>query len=451
MDKVLIYTPQVTARVQYTFELLLTDLLSLACELTIDADYFNAYTGPKFSYAKQPLANELFFECSKLLFEEKVRHQPISIAQHDNIQGFFPTPKAPLPFDIFASAFFLVSCYNEYLPHKADKYSRYRASQSMNFKLGFLNKPMVNYYALALQDVLLQRFPQLNIRRHPFKYIATVDVDIAFSYKHKGLKRTIGGFLRSLMFSEFKDVSNRIGVMMGNKKDPYDTFDYMFDVFKKHAIPTQFFFLLGNGSRFDKNTPHCKLPFRQLVKDVAAKSAVGIHLSFKSHISSAVMKMEKERMEEITGTTITANRFHYLRYSLPRSYNTLINLGITDDHSMGYAPYPGFRAGICTPYYFFNLEENAVTELKIHPIAFMDTTFSHYKRSEPAEALESIMEIMNYVAETGGTCVGLWHNSSFTEKGEWRGWRNIFESVATRASVLMKKNGADTATETPRY
>lgn len=425
---------------------MLGDLLGVDYAMTTDVDAFKIYTGAKLSYAKQPIADELFFASTTLLYEDRVKQQLISTVTHENIQGFYPTTDSALPFDIFASAFYFVSCYDEYLVDKKDKYGRFRASQSMNHKLGFLSKPMVNYYALVLEGLLNRHYPTLPTRRHPFKYMATVDIDIAYSYLHKGFKRGAGAFMRSFMFSEFAEMRRRVLVLMGKMKDPYDTYEYFLGVLKKYNIDTRIFFLLGDGSRFDKNTPHCKLPFRQLVKEIADKYPTGVHLSFKSHISNEIMKMEKGRMEEITGHKVTANRFHYLRFTLPKSYDKLIRLGITDDHSMGYAPHPGFRAGICTPYYFFNLEDNAVTTLKVHPIAFMDTTFAHYKKDDADHALDQISEIMGYVKETGGTMVGLWHNSSFTEQGEWKGYRHVFESVAVKASALMEEHADYTHT-----
>jgi hypothetical protein len=48
---------------------------------------------------------------------------------------------------------------------------------------------------------------------------------------------------------------------------------------------------------------------------------------------------------------------------------------------------------------------------------------------------------MCYVKETGGTCVGLWHNSSFTDVAEYKGYRHVFESTAAKASALMESDG----------
>lgn len=441
MSTLLIYTHETTPRLKYIFDLMLGDLLSVPYELTTNADKFHEHTGPKFSYSKKSLNGELHFESTNLLYEMGLRQQTIITIQHDNIQGFFPTAKSVLPFDIFASAFFLVTCYEEYVNDKRDQYGRYRATHKLNYKLGFLNKPMVNYYALALQQILKEHFPGIVTKLPAFKYIATVDVDIAYSYLYKGFRRGAGGIVRSLMFSDFKDLKKRILVLTGKEKDPYDTYDYMLGVLKKYNIDTQFFFLLSDGSRYDKNTPQCKLPFRALVKDIATKYPSGIHLSFKSHIDPAIQQMEKERMEEITGQPVTHNRFHYLRFGLPKTYERLIKLGITHDHSMGYGPHAGFRASICTPYYFFNVETNEATGLMVHPIAFMDTTFAHYKQDSPENALDRITEIMCYVKETGGTCVGLWHNSSFTDVAEYKGYRHVFESTAAKASALMESDG----------
>ncbi|NJO89826.1 MAG: hypothetical protein HC831_13425 [Chloroflexia bacterium] len=53
-------------------------------------------------------------------------------------------------------------------------------------------------------------------------------------------------------------------------------------------------------------------------------------------------------------------------------------MGITNDYSMGYSSHPGFRAGTCTPFYFFNLKTDEKTNLKITPFAVMDVGFIDY-------------------------------------------------------------------------
>jgi hypothetical protein len=438
VNKLLIYTEHSTNRLTYIFDFILGELLGLIYEITHDKERFAAYTGPKFSYATDPVGSEIFFEASALLFQTKVQLQPISFAEFGKSKGFYEmSERSSINFDIFASAFFMITCYNEYLPNKKDKYDRYRASQSMNFKLGFLEKPMINIYAQELKKILLTRYPALLFRQGKFEYIPTFDFDMAYSYLEKGFKKNAGGFFRSLIISDFKDISNRFNVLFRNKRDPFDTYDYIFKVCA--PFRTIFFFLLGDHSKLDKNIPYENEKFRNLIKRIAAKTETGIHLSFRSHMSNEVMEEEITRLKEITGKQPFSNRFHYLRFTIPSSYLRLIKIGIKEDYSMGYASRVGFRAGTCTPFYFFNLITNEVTNLKIYPFAFMDTTFAHYNRLDPDKALEKIGHIMKYVKDVEGPCYTLWHNSSFTEDGEWRGWKNVFESAARDAAAMMKE------------
>ena len=81
-----------------------------------------------------------------------------------------------------------------------------------------------------------------------------------------------------------------------------------------------------------------------------------------------MIRVEKQRLEHILGETVYHNRFHFLRFTLPQSYQQLLACGISDDYSMGYADQIGFRAGTCTPFYFYDLENEIQTTLKVHPL-----------------------------------------------------------------------------------
>lgn len=442
MNKLLIFTEQKSNRLKYIFDLVLTDLMGLEYELTADKESFSNSTLPKFSYGDEPIGSEIFFEAVPLLFETDVKPQPINFCEHGCIQGFFPVYKTNsfLPFDLFASAFFMVTRYEEYLPSKLDKYDRYRGSQSMNEKAGFLHKPMVNLYAKELQKMFSEKFPSLVYKKTKFEYIATFDIDMAYSYLEKGLKRNLGGFIKSFFLSDMKDFRTRALVLSGRVKDPFDTYDFIFKVCNENSIATKFFFLVADESRFDKNIAHDNPKFIELIQSISQKTETGIHLSFKSHISSNKSQVEINRLEDIIGKKPTINRYHYLRFHVQSSYPRLVKHEIAEDYSLGYAAHAGFRAGMCTPFYFFNVRNNEQTSLRIFPFTFMDATFTHYYRSNNEQALEKIRDLMKSVYDVGGTMIGIWHNSSFTEEKEWKGWRSIFETVAYEAAQLMKQS-----------
>lgn len=443
MDSLLIYTEQSSPRLIYTLNLLVKNLLGLKYELTQNAEEFKEFNGPKFSYSTKPVYDELHFESVKFLFENDIKYQPINFIEWENHVGFFPVYEAGvIPFDLFATAFFMVSRYEEYLPNKKDKYDRYRASQSLNFKAGILEKPVVNNYAKALEYLLHKRYPHITFRRIPFRYQATFDIDIAYSYRGKSVKRTLGGLTRSLLFSKWDEARERLQTLFSKGYDPFDTYDYIFSVCNKYDLSPLFFFLVGDESRFDKNISHRNNDFRTLIKSIGSKCQTGVHLSYRSHIASGIMQREVKRLEAILKREVNQNRFHYLRFQLPDTYERLGKVGITNDYSMGYAPHVGFRAGLCTPFQFFNLKRNEETLLTLHPITFMDTTFTHYYLTDTDFAIDKILQLMRSVQECGGNFTGLWHNSSFTERGEWKGWRQIFETVAEQAALIQQSEKA---------
>jgi len=134
-------------------------------------------------------------------------------------------------------------------------------------------------------------------------------------------------------------------------------------------------------------------------------------------------------MEDITGSKINKSRQHFLLLGIPDTYRMLSEAGINEDYTMGYASQTGFRAGICTPYYFYDLKNEAPTNLKIVPFMVMDTTLQNYLGFSAAEAHGEIEKLMQEVKKVGGLFVSIWHNETLDEKGIRKGYRAVFEKM----------------------
>jgi signal transduction histidine kinase len=93
---------------------------------------------------------------------------------------------------------------------------------------------------------------------------------------------------------------------------------------------------------------------------------------------------------------------------------------------MGYAEVAGFRASICTPFPFFDLDQDSITNLVIHPFAAMDGTLHDYMKLTPQKATETINELIQEVKKVGGTFIPLWHNPALNEVGNWKGWLKVY-------------------------
>ena len=426
----LIYTSKPTQRITYIFNHICKRILGLKINFTSSIEEFIAYSGPKISYGKKELGNELFFQSAELLFQEGFDSIDVVVKDWEETKCFFAVGKnSSLPFDIFSASFYLLSRYEEYLPHVKDIHGRYTAAQSMAFKYGFLEKPVVDIWAYKLLETLQQKFPNYDYKKRSYKFISTVDIDNAYAYKHKSLMRSLGGFLNDIAHFRLLNIWNRFVVVSNIKKDPFDTFQKILNSKKEKNIKTIFFFLIGDYSTFDTNVSASKTKFKLLIKEMLDYASVGLHPSYYTMNNASMLKKEKERLEGIINTPIQRSRQHYLRFSLPETYQNLIDLEVEEDYSMGYASNVGFRASTCTPFYFYDLDYEIQTPLKIFPFALMDTTLNDYMKLTPRQSLGRIRDLKNEVKAVNGTFITLFHNESLSDYLRWKGWKKLYDSM----------------------
>jgi hypothetical protein len=106
---------------------------------------------------------------------------------------------------------------------------------------------------------------------------------------------------------------------------------------------------------------------------------------------------------------------------------------IKEDYSMGYASEIGFRASVCIPFNFYDLDLDVETKLKIVPFMLMDGTMKDYMQLPPSTAIEKAHQLVDEVKAVNGIFVTLWHNQSVNDKDDWKGWRNVYEEIVKYA------------------
>ena len=427
---ILVYTHKITPRIRYAFKHIFTRTLLASVGFTSKIEDFVAHNGPKMSYTKNPLGSEFFVRSSDIMFEQGVNDLEINVAKWDEVSCFFNAgPKSSIPFDIFAASFYLITRYEEYLPHVKDVHGRFTAEQSLAYEHKFLEKPVIDIWAYKFLSIFKEKFPDYIYQKRAYKFISSIDVDNAFAYKHKSLVRSVGGFLNDISKFKIFNVFNRFAVLFNIRKDPFDTFDKLLEYDKKYNAKTLFFFLIADYTTFDTNVSASKNKFRLLIKSIVDYARVGLHPSYFTMQNNQLLKKEKERLEGITNMPTKRSRQHYLRFSLPETYQNLIDLEIEEDYSMGYASNVGFRAGTCTPFYFYDLDFEIQTPLKVFPFALMDTTLNDYMKLTPKQSLGRIRDLKNEVKAVDGLFITLFHNESLSDYLRWKGWKRLYESM----------------------
>ena len=429
----LVYSHKPSSRFNYIADFILKDLCGFDITYTNNADEFRIYEGAKLSYDDAPIQSETHITSHTLLFEKGIKQQNISISNWNNIPVLFKNSNTQIPFDVFAASFFLLSRYEEYLPHLSDNYNRFEADSSIAFQNNFLHLPVVNLWAVELKKLILEKYPALNHKGNTYSYISTIDIDNAWAFKNKGLMRTVGAFFKSVSKQNYNDIKERALTLLGKLQDPYDTYDYLLAIQKKYNLNMIFFFLLGNYGENDKNISANNPKFQALIKHLGDYAETGIHPSFGSNANAEQVKIEVNRLSAITHRYIIRSRQHFLKLHLPETYKHIVNCGIQQDYTMGYASQPGFRAGVCSPFKWYDLDADEETSLSIYPFCVMDGTLKTYLKLNQEQAITRCAELIKQIKQVNGTCITLWHNETISNWRDWKDWQHVYEEVVKLA------------------
>ena len=182
----LLYCPHITPRLRYIVGFVSKELFDEPIVITVDKEEYERYPLARLNYSETAfLENDFFIRSTPLLFQSDIVPQPITCFELNYHKAFFET-EGDFPFDIFAASFYLLSRYEEYLPHEKDEYGRYSHTASLAYREGFLNLPLINIWLQELKAALSRKYPDLTFRYPSFKFVPTYDIDMAYSYLNKG-------------------------------------------------------------------------------------------------------------------------------------------------------------------------------------------------------------------------------------------------------------------------
>lgn len=413
---ILILSDRLTPRVEYTVNHVFGTMLGLSCLYAQSEQEFKDHPGPKFAYSQGYYENALNITPSGLLFETGVEEQSMAFFQWRGLPAFFAIHEtSDVPFDLLSASFFLLTRYEEHLPFAADEHGRFPASASYAFRMGFLQLPLVDLWIEQLASILKQQFPLLPIKQQPFTFLPTIDIDNAYAYKHKGLRRALLGTARALVNLRLGEVLQRTLVYTNLLKDPYNTYKFLFRALKSHP-QTVWFILAGGSAKWDRNLPVTSGALAKLIKRIGNHFQLGLHPSYHSAETAGCVQTEKAALEQATGKPVELARQHFLRIQFPGYFRNLLANGIKADYSMGYANVVGFRASTCKPFAYFDLYGNAATTLTIVPFALMDRALERTYRNNLQQAIDDTAEMASLVARVGGTFSIAWHNETLVKE-----------------------------------
>ncbi len=326
--------------------------------------------------------------------------------------------------DVFASAFFMLTRWEEYVLPDRDEYGRFPAYASAAVRYHFLDRPVVNEWA----DLLWGLLGQLDWRQprpeRTFRISVSCDVD------HPRLWWSAADRFKTLAGSLFirnnpKETLFWLKKYVFRSGDPYDVFEEWLDIFEQHGIQAQFNFLGDRPTSSDCYYP-IRHPFLQnTIEKIAARGhGIGFHPSFEAFDRPELFEHELESVRQVSPVPVTNGRQHYLRFAAPATWQIWEKSGMAWDSTLGYSEAEGFRCGICHDFPVFDFLERKMLRLREKPLIAMDVTLALYQKYTPAEASERLEQLRRQVVKHKGEFVCLWHNSSWNAYF-WADWKEV--------------------------
>jgi hypothetical protein len=424
MDAVIaLYTPQLTPRFKWAAKVFFKNAMRLELVIYTSEEAFAKAEGIKVNYSPEMRKDTFNISPHGLLWEHEISDQEFYTSDWEGMPIFCQRQIGDLPFDPLAAAFYLVSRYEEYLPFIPDEHGRFPAKESFAFINGFLERPLVGEWALAVGRLLLGAEFELAQR---YNYLTTVDIDNLFAYKGKGALRTIGACAKDLRSGSFGKLKERLSTLFNLRRDPYDTFRKQRNWNKTHGIEAIYFMLFAPFGPKDRNVSSHSTEAAVKLREIADWSTVGIHPSYASNSEADLVQNERVQLQEVLRRPVIHSRQHYLRMRTPQTFRNLVDLGVKEEHSMGYTYTPGFRSSMASSYTFYDLEMEAELPLVMRPFAFMDITYAHLS---PEAAAVQMKQWIPAVKKVGGTLISVWHNRTFSEhEAQWKNWPETYKT-----------------------
>jgi hypothetical protein len=420
--ELILLTPFESNRLSYVCEILFSQLLGINFQIVAPSRFLHSETTYALSYGCSvegiPELNSSSFFASQNPPQES---PPIQI--NSILPGLYPQKPGNkhFDFDILASAFWILTDYWSYLGWvDRDKHGRVDDSKHPIILNQWHTRPMVHLYAQAISKLL----PGFQASERKGSIQLTLDIDEPWKHAHKPWPIQWGGMAKAILSLDINSLTERIKSIF-LEKDPFYIFPEI-----QHPQHLTLFFLLDRQSSFDGRHTWQNPAYQELIQKCQSQGyRIGIHPSYTSSEVPGRIGAEKEKLEKILGGKVTLSRQHFLKYRDPATFEELESCGISEEYSLCPIHVCGYLRGMAQSFAWYNLKKDQKSHLNLHPVMVMDRALQKYQGYTADTAWEKIKQEMEACLSFGGDFIILWHNTTLSETGEWKGWRKIWSQL----------------------
>jgi hypothetical protein len=349
-----------------------------------------------------------------------------------------------LELDVFGTAFFMLSRYEEAVVEERDGFGRFPAASALATRAGFLRRPVVDACVELLWSALAEAWPGLRRRERAYGVIVSHDVDDPLSTLGRSpadIARQLGADLISRR--EPKLALRRAASLVASRRgdhrlDPYNTFDFLMEASERNGLTSAFYFLAPREPTPQDGPYRLEDPWiGELVERIHRRGhEIGLHASFETFRDPGRTRDEFERLRALAARLGVqqerwGGRQHYLRWANPVTWRNWDSAGLDYDTTLAFADAVGFRTGTSHAFRVFDLEQRRALALRERPFQVMDVTLFTYMALSEADAHAAVAEVATECRRYGGSLGLLWHNSVLPSARQKR-WYETMLAAATR-------------------
>ncbi|UKT63307.1 DUF7033 domain-containing protein [Pedobacter mucosus] len=413
----IVFSTILTPRIKYIFSFIFKDILKAEVEFTGNKNYFLENENFKISYGEEPLANELFFKQTHLLFSNKLDEFKIKTISFGEYQAPFPVKNSALPFDVFAASFFILSRYEEYWFQNTST-EDFKASKSHQHKWKILDKPIIDEWALIIKNMIKKNEPNFKFQEKKFTQQPTLNLNFTPIAPKGFVKKT--KYIFSSVFSKNNGFINAqydkiTGVGINNERVLAEVQINM----SKHNLNPIYFLGFPNSS--------IDYIINDVISNLLANNSVGLlrpcaqEKQKVSDIKTDLSKLKKILPDQIN---LSSQQLEILKF--PICYLNLLSAGITSDYSMGYADTPSFRAGTCTPFNWYDLQLEKVTPLNVKSYCITDSVLQYMNFDDAKQTILFCSDAVNVV---NGSFYSSWTLRSLSDNLKYKKLKTLFSLI----------------------
>lgn len=369
-----------------------------------------------------------------------------------------------VPFDLIASAFALLACWDERTTAVRDKYGRLPYAASMfaaNPGLS-IDEPAVDRYVELLRGLFTPRLAQPGLEPLPpagwmwgtagtgagasgahFAVALTHDIDNLWRWTRRGFAaagyRTARAVRRgdgAAARRELGDGADWLVRHLPRRTDPFWTFPLILGGEDARGVSSTFFVIARHTHKQDGNQPET---YRKRIPEAlrlvrAAGREVGLHGNDADRLGVEPLTRDRDDLQRRAGDPVTGVRYHYLRALYHETLPYLEAAGFDYDTSLAFAEHEGFRCGCSFPFHPYSLADERPLDLVELPLAVMDGALQepHYRDLAAPDAERAAASVLARALRSGGAVSLLWHNNRFDRRVS-RGYDDVYWRLLDQA------------------